>query len=29
MVVVLFRRQLTFEQTMGLWEVMWAEQAAI
>ncbi|KAK8583530.1 hypothetical protein V6N13_108882 [Hibiscus sabdariffa] len=29
MVVVLFRRELTFEQTMCLWEVMWADQAAI
>lgn len=29
MVVVLFRRELTFEQTLYLWEVMWADQAAI
>ncbi|XP_071725251.1 rab GTPase-activating protein 22-like [Rutidosis leptorrhynchoides] len=29
MVVVLFRRELTFEQTISLWEVMWADQAAI
>ncbi|KAI4384863.1 hypothetical protein MLD38_002960 [Melastoma candidum] len=29
MVVVLFRRELTFEQTTCLWEVMWADQAAI
>ncbi|KAF5960172.1 hypothetical protein HYC85_001381 [Camellia sinensis] len=29
MVIVLFRRELTFEQTIGLWEVMWANQAAI
>ncbi|OAY59529.1 rab GTPase-activating protein 22 [Manihot esculenta] len=29
MVVVMFRRELTFEQTMRLWEVMWADQAAI
>lgn len=29
MVVVLFRRELTFEQTSCLWEVMWADQAAI
>ncbi|PPS15344.1 hypothetical protein GOBAR_AA05237 [Gossypium barbadense] len=29
MVVVLFRRELTFEQTMCLWEVMWADQATI
>ncbi|KAK8916626.1 hypothetical protein KSP39_PZI022432 [Platanthera zijinensis] len=29
MVVVLFRRELTFEQTVRLWEVMWADQAAI
>ena len=29
MVVVLFRRELTFEQTNCLWEVMWADQAAI
>ncbi|KAK6122538.1 hypothetical protein DH2020_043716 [Rehmannia glutinosa] len=29
MVVVLFRRELTFEQTHCLWEVMWADQAAI
>lgn len=29
MVVVLFRRELTFEQTLCLWEVMWADQAAL
>lgn len=29
MVVVLFRRELTFEQTICLWEVMWADQAAV
>ncbi|KQJ99269.1 GTPase-activating protein gyp7 isoform X2 [Brachypodium distachyon] len=29
MVLVLFRRELTFEQTLCLWEVMWADQAAI
>ncbi|GAB4835043.1 Rab GTPase-activating protein 22 [Ancistrocladus abbreviatus] len=29
MAVVLFRRELTFEQTVCLWEVMWADQAAI
>ncbi|XP_047316314.1 rab GTPase-activating protein 22-like isoform X2 [Impatiens glandulifera] len=29
MVVVLFRRELTFEQTVCLWELMWADQAAI
>ncbi|XP_010533547.1 PREDICTED: GTPase-activating protein gyp7 [Tarenaya hassleriana] len=29
MVVVLFRRELRFEQTVCLWEVMWADQAAI
>ncbi|KAI3471249.1 hypothetical protein Pfo_027912 [Paulownia fortunei] len=29
MVVVLFRRELTFEQILCLWEVMWADQAAI
>jgi hypothetical protein len=29
MVVVLFRRELTFGQTVCLWEVMWADQAAI
>ncbi|WOK98728.1 GTPase-activating protein gyp7-like [Canna indica] len=29
MVVVIFRRELTFEQTLCLWEVMWADQAAI
>lgn len=29
LVVVLFRRELTFEQTVCLWEVMWADQAAI
>ncbi|KAJ4774482.1 Ypt/Rab-GAP domain of gyp1p superfamily protein [Rhynchospora pubera] len=28
MVVVMFRRELTFEQTVSLWEVMWADQAA-
>ncbi|XP_058086076.1 rab GTPase-activating protein 22-like isoform X2 [Magnolia sinica] len=29
MVVVMFRRELNFEQTLCLWEVMWADQAAI
>uniref|UniRef100_A0A7N0SVU9 Rab-GAP TBC domain-containing protein n=1 Tax=Kalanchoe fedtschenkoi TaxID=63787 RepID=A0A7N0SVU9_KALFE len=29
MVVVLFRRELNFEQTLSLWEVMWADQTAI
>ncbi|KAK4756620.1 hypothetical protein SAY87_006747 [Trapa incisa] len=29
MVVVLFRRELTFEQTMCLWEVMCIDQAAV
>ncbi|KAJ8627071.1 hypothetical protein MRB53_020378 [Persea americana] len=29
MVVVLFRRELSFEQTVCLWEVIWADQAAI
>ncbi|KAG6528123.1 rab GTPase-activating protein 22-like [Zingiber officinale] len=29
MVVVVFRRELTFEQTLCLWEVMWADQSAI
>ncbi|KAK4759087.1 hypothetical protein SAY87_020388 [Trapa incisa] len=29
MVVVLFRRELSLEQTMNLWEVMWANQAAV
>ncbi|KAJ4806370.1 Ypt/Rab-GAP domain of gyp1p superfamily protein [Rhynchospora pubera] len=29
MVLVLFRRELTFDQTLCLWEVMWADQAAI
>ncbi|XP_042010810.1 rab GTPase-activating protein 22-like isoform X2 [Salvia splendens] len=29
MVVVLFRKELTFEQTLCLWEVMWADQVAI
>lgn len=29
MVVVLFRRELNFEQTLCLWEVMWADQASI
>ncbi|KAL3499088.1 hypothetical protein ACH5RR_041820 [Cinchona calisaya] len=29
MVVVLFRRELNFDQTLCLWEVMWADQAAI
>ncbi|KAF6153713.1 hypothetical protein GIB67_000946 [Kingdonia uniflora] len=29
MVLVLFRRELSFEQTVCLWEVMWADQAAI
>ncbi|CAD6213273.1 unnamed protein product [Miscanthus lutarioriparius] len=28
MVVVMFRKELTFEQTLCLWEVMWADQAA-
>jgi hypothetical protein len=28
MVVVMIRRELTFEQTLCLWEVMWAGQAA-
>ncbi|XP_072962978.1 rab GTPase-activating protein 22-like [Typha angustifolia] len=28
MVVVMFRRELNFEQTLCLWEVMWADQAA-
>ncbi|XP_078180901.1 rab GTPase-activating protein 22-like [Carex rostrata] len=28
MVVVMFRRELTFEQTVSLWEVMWADQTA-
>lgn len=28
MVVVMFRRELAFEQTLSLWEVMWADQAA-
>lgn len=28
MVVVMFRRELTFDQTLSLWEVMWADQAA-
>ncbi|KAJ3682149.1 hypothetical protein LUZ60_014722 [Juncus effusus] len=28
MVVVLFRRELTFDQTVCLWEVMWADQVA-
>ncbi|XP_057522434.1 rab GTPase-activating protein 22-like isoform X1 [Amaranthus tricolor] len=29
MVVVLFRRELNFEQALCLWEVMWADQAAL
>ncbi|XP_065858479.1 rab GTPase-activating protein 22-like [Euphorbia lathyris] len=29
MVVVLFRRELNLEQTLCLWEAMWADQAAI
>ncbi|XP_077245625.1 rab GTPase-activating protein 22-like [Tasmannia lanceolata] len=29
MVVVLFRRELSFEQTLCLWEVMWADQVAV
>ncbi|CAG7872019.1 unnamed protein product [Brassica rapa] len=29
MVLVMFRRELTLEQTLFLWEVMWAEQAAV
>ncbi|XP_074281608.1 rab GTPase-activating protein 22-like isoform X1 [Silene latifolia] len=29
MVVVMFRRELSFEQTLCLWEVMWTDQAAI
>uniref|UniRef100_A0A7N0UAE9 Rab-GAP TBC domain-containing protein n=1 Tax=Kalanchoe fedtschenkoi TaxID=63787 RepID=A0A7N0UAE9_KALFE len=29
MVLVLFRRELSFEQTLCLWEVIWADQAAI
>ncbi|KAJ6705356.1 TBC1 DOMAIN FAMILY MEMBER GTPASE-ACTIVATING PROTEIN [Salix purpurea] len=29
MVVVLFRRELNLDQTLCLWEVMWADQAAI
>ncbi|MQL91097.1 hypothetical protein Taro_023703 [Colocasia esculenta] len=29
MVVVMLRRELSFEQTLCLWEVMWADQAAI
>ncbi|XP_047331534.1 rab GTPase-activating protein 22-like [Impatiens glandulifera] len=29
MVVVLFRRELSFDQTICLWEAMWANQAAI
>ncbi|EOA23760.1 hypothetical protein CARUB_v10016971mg [Capsella rubella] len=29
MVVVMFRRELTLDQTLCLWEVMWADQAAI
>lgn len=29
MVVVLFRRELSFEQTLCLWEVIWANQAAV
>ncbi|VVB17334.1 unnamed protein product [Arabis nemorensis] len=29
MVLVMFRRELTLEQTLCLWEAMWADQAAI
>lgn len=29
MVVVLFRRELNFPQTLCLWEVMWADQVAV
>lgn len=29
MVVVLLRRELTFEQTISLWEVIWAEKRAL
>ena len=29
MVVVLLRREMSFEQTLCLWEVMWADQAAV
>lgn len=29
MVLVALRRELTFEQTLCLWEVMWADQAAV
>jgi Rab-GTPase-TBC domain len=29
MVLVLFRRELTFEHTLCLWEVMWADQSAL
>ncbi|KAL0738544.1 hypothetical protein Bca4012_014754 [Brassica carinata] len=29
MVLVMFRRELTLEQTLFLWEVMWADQAAV
>jgi hypothetical protein len=29
MVVVLMRRELSFEQTLCLWEVMWADWAAL
>ncbi|KAE8683911.1 hypothetical protein F3Y22_tig00111166pilonHSYRG00308 [Hibiscus syriacus] len=29
MVIVLFRRELNFEHTLCLWEVIWADQAAI
>ncbi|CAN6912307.1 unnamed protein product [Brassica oleracea var. botrytis] len=29
MVLVMFRRELTLEQTLFLWEVMWAEQATV
>ncbi|CAH8342496.1 unnamed protein product [Eruca vesicaria subsp. sativa] len=29
MVLVMFRREMTLEQTLFLWEVMWAEQAAV
>lgn len=28
-VLVLFRREMSFEQSVALWEVVWAEQAAI
>lgn len=29
MIVVLMRRELTFEQTISLWEVIWAEKRAV